>query len=1048
LSRPAWSLLRNPREALAWLALLLVAVASRLADLGARAMNHDESLHAFYSFQLLSSGSYRHDPAYHGPLLYYINAVVYALVGDSDSTARLAPALAGVGLIASLYLFRPHVGRLGTWLAALLVVLSPTLLYYSRQLWSDIYVAVMSVLWIYAAFRYLADRGRRWLVLVTMLMALSFLAKEVAFIFGAIIGIFFATHSATRVLLHRERWRESPAGDLAVLMLSLALPFTAPVAHLLLGWDPTDYATTQGVVRSAAVAGSLAGASAALAWLWFGRAGASPGALRRPGFADWVRLAALFWGLQILFFTAFLTNVRGGLASGVVGSLGYWFGQHPVARGGQPWFYYLLLAGLYEFLPLILGICGFVAVCRRRGARRNIENRSPFAENGEDVGVGSPRRVGTEPLLAFCAWWTAASWIAYAWAGEKMPWLLTHLVLPLCLLGGWWMARVLRAVEWRAVGWPGVLMLAGGTPALAWMVAGLILDPPPAGHHVAALAATARWILKALIATVLAAFAIKGFLAVGWATGRRVAFIGLVGLATILTTRVAARLAYVDYDLATELLVYAHGTPDIKTALTEIELLSKRTTGGYDLEVAYDDESAWPFIWYLRSYRNARFYGAEPTADAMNAPVIIVGPKNADKVWPFVARGYVKREYRLIWWPIQDYASATWSDAVRALFDPETRQRLWRFIVYRRLPGLDLAHWPHRRGFTMYVSRDVAQQVWNLMPPADDGLMGPPTPVPQFAWRPVAVHAGVYGGAPLRAPTAMAIAQDGARVIADSGNDRIVVLNRDGTLRFTFGSSCRLIHRPAVGCLDPDGGGPGAVGDGQFHEPWGIAVSSVGEIYVADTWNGRIQVFDASGGFRRRWGSFGQPTAGDPAGAPFTLYGPRGLAIDATDNVLVADTGNKRILRVSPNGQLLQVVGGAGRTAGRFSEPVGLAVGGPDASVYVADTWNKRIQKLDRTLEPVAQWAVPGWEGRGVINKPYVVVDKRGVIYASDPERSRILRFDAQGRLDAAITLGALGAMAASVPVGMAMDPASGDLLVADWANHRVLVFGADAAAR
>jgi NHL repeat len=88
-----------------------------------------------------------------------------------------------------------------------------------------------------------------------------------------------------------------------------------------------------------------------------------------------------------------------------------------------------------------------------------------------------------------------------------------------------------------------------------------------------------------------------------------------------------------------------------------------------------------------------------------------------------------------------------------------------------------------------------------------------------------------------------------------------------------------------------------------------------------------------------------------------------------------------------------------GRTAGRFSEPVGLAVGGPDASVYVADTWNKRIQKLDRNLEPVAQWAVPGWEGRGVINKPYVVVDKRDVIYASDPERSRILRFDAQGRL-------------------------------------------------
>src|SRR5262249_61954553 len=118
----------------------------------------------------------------------------------------------------------------------------------------------------------------------------------------------------------------------------------------------------------------------------------------------------------------------------------------------------------------------------------------------------------------------------------------------------------------------------------------------------------------------------------------------------ILTARTAARLTYVNYDLATELLVYAHATPDIKQALAEIELVSRRTTGGRDLEVAYDDLSTWPFGWYLRDYPNAIFYGAEPTPDAMAAPVILVGGRNEPAVAPFVERGYVRRRYRLIWW--------------------------------------------------------------------------------------------------------------------------------------------------------------------------------------------------------------------------------------------------------------------------------------------------------------------------------------------------------------------------------------------------------------
>ena len=72
------------REALSWMILLVVAALLRLWDLGARVMTHDESIHAYYSLTLLREGLYRHDPIYHGPLLYHLNAAVHLFLGVSE----------------------------------------------------------------------------------------------------------------------------------------------------------------------------------------------------------------------------------------------------------------------------------------------------------------------------------------------------------------------------------------------------------------------------------------------------------------------------------------------------------------------------------------------------------------------------------------------------------------------------------------------------------------------------------------------------------------------------------------------------------------------------------------------------------------------------------------------------------------------------------------------------------------------------------------------------------------------------------------------------
>jgi DNA-binding beta-propeller fold protein YncE len=411
----------------------------------------------------------------------------------------------------------------------------------------------------------------------------------------------------------------------------------------------------------------------------------------------------------------------------------------------------------------------------------------------------------------------------------------------------------------------------------------------------------------------------------------------------------------------------------------------------------------------------------------------------------------VKRIYKLVWWPDQGYFNLTWPRFLTTLFDSAKMNRIFEIIFYRRYyddadPNKlrDLAQWPNRHEFEMYVRRDLASEIWDLnvtpvTQPQDS--LGALLAAREMDMTAIGQYAGVYDEKPLLQPRTLAVAPDGRRVIADTGNNRIVVLAPDGTLVQTFGSECRLNEGAAGGCVDPDGSGPRALGDGQFYEPWGVAVDDEGRIYVADTWNGRIQVFDANGEFLRSWGFFGS-TNGE-LGDPYALFGPRGLAIDNAGNLLVADTGNKRIITFTPDGTLVNQVGGGGVILGRFEEPVGIAVDAADGSIYVADAWNQRIQKLDAALQPLAEWPVPGWESREIFHKPYLAVAANGDVYASDPQQYRIMVYDRNGQLKAAFGDFGPEMNRFGLPVGVAYDPANNQVLVADSDNNRVMVFPA-----
>ena len=109
----ARGLVRRPGRARAalWGVLIAAALVVRVIGLGERAFHHDESQDAYFSFLFRQTGDYEYNPLLHGPLRFYLTALMYVLFGDSDFTARLAPALMGLSMVPLCWPLRPLLGR-------------------------------------------------------------------------------------------------------------------------------------------------------------------------------------------------------------------------------------------------------------------------------------------------------------------------------------------------------------------------------------------------------------------------------------------------------------------------------------------------------------------------------------------------------------------------------------------------------------------------------------------------------------------------------------------------------------------------------------------------------------------------------------------------------------------------------------------------------------------------------------------------------------------------------------------------------------------------
>ena len=281
---------------------------------------------------------------------------------------------------------------------------------------------------------------------------------------------------------------------------------------------------------------------------------------------------------------------------------------------------------------------------------------------------------------------------------------------------------------------------------------------------------------------------------------------------------------------------------------------------------------------------------------------------------------------------------------------------------------------------------------------------------------------GIGDGGPgenalLRWPEGVAVDASGSLFIADTVHHRVRRVGADGDISTFAGAG--------DGSFGGDGGPATA---SALNHPTGVAVDTSGNVYIADEFNHRIRRVDAvtgdistfagSGPTWTSGGGFGGD--GGPA-VDALLYYPEDVAVDASGHVYVADTFNQRIRRIDAStGEITTVAGsgdnGFGRggfegdggpaVEARLNEPSGVAV---DASgnLYIADTRNRRVRRVDAatgaisTVAGTGELDVGAWvEGGRALeaqlwNPTDVVLDAMGNIYIADGNSHRVRRVEA-----------------------------------------------------
>jgi hypothetical protein len=257
---------------------------------------------------------------------------------------------------------------------------------------------------------------------------------------------------------------------------------------------------------------------------------------------------------------------------------------------------------------------------------------------------------------------------------------------------------------------------------------------------------------------------------------------------------------------------------------------------------------------------------------------------------------------------------------------------------------------------------------------------------------------GSATGVELNHPTGLALGADGKLYIADTDNNRIRVEDLTTHTITTYAGS-------TVGAVNGD-----RLTAAKFTHPTGISFNASSDLYVADTGNDAIREIDHSSGvvstIAGTLGSAGN--SGDGAAATSALLNaPRGVTVDASDEIVVADTGNCRVRLVDTSGVMNALIGtgtcGYGGDSGdaglaQLNHPTGIRID-DKYNIYIADTGNNRVRLVDpnNTITTIAGTGTAGSTGddgsavKALLNGPTdVALTPANTLWIADTGNNRV----------------------------------------------------------
>jgi predicted membrane-bound mannosyltransferase/DNA-binding beta-propeller fold protein YncE len=1074
-------------EIATYLAIGFSAAILRFWDLGSRAYHHDESLHGFYAWgfrnlvwQAATFGQwdpgtklaeYHHVPFMHGPFQFIGSGFMMSIFGDGDYQGRLLAAFMGTGMVFLPFLLRRQLGTFGAIAASALIALSPTLIYYSRFTREDIYTGFWTLGIVCFMWRYLRSGDNKWLFLTAGFMAGSFATKETTFFtigaFLVFLNYMFAVYLGDKIREQRamsnvqygamvaglnlvawaiaiawpfiDNWRAKYRLDampheasMLLVMATLAMPSYAAAVQLLpffgeewqnRPWEGSNFHLHPAEAQVAYVTiFGLIGLSVLIGTLWNTR--------------TWLLAAASFWVPYVLLYTTFFTNPE-GFYSGIWGSLDYWMSQQDVARGNQPDYYYFITIPVYEFVPLALSVVAMLYY----GIRGNLVRagivvaavlailfllalpHGPEIQHVSLVHTWFPFLIVLALTMTlpmdifnrFLIFWLVMTSLALTVASEKMPWLNVHIAIALCMLGGRFVGEILDRSDLRE-DLPRLERIApfayAALAAALSVVVFVMIGPFDAWSVVA-------W-LMAVFAAVAVWWAFTGF---SRKTAMQVAMVAAVAAFSVFSLRAGLLAAwghpnnpYVGEDpnlaqrdhgeVPVELLVYTQTSGDIPKLRDRIDRLARESGLGHTLPIVVDssDGYTWPWAWYLRNYRTVTWATVEPNYVPPQGAVLLINTNHVNNVQ--LGGGYETGiDYHHRRWFPETYRGKNGMYDTHDFFRDANpiggRWGYWLdFWVRKTLPASE----PGTTKGTAFF-------------PVGSGVIdtAPVGPTVRTEGSQLVIGGAGSRDGQLNEPADIAVDAQGNIYVADQLNNRIQKYDANGVYQSVAG---------------------GITSDIRFDKPWSVAVASDGSVFVANTWNHQIVKLDSQ---LQQVDAWGEPCVDANALASgtcgeFELYGPRDITVAPNGNLLVADTGNNRIVEYTQDGDFVRTFGKKGKSGGplELDEPVSVHANSA-GDIFVADYWNSRIVVLDSSLNLKREIRIDSWGSTAVNERAYLWVLDDGRILATDPTTGRVLAFLPDGTPSGTYEVPKEGRQPVARPIGITSDGTS--LLVADSAG-------------